>query len=273
MNRVAVYIILTALLAACAQSVIQDPAAVPSPTVSPTVTPTMTVEPSATPSPTSTVTVTPSCYPIKIMPLGDSITYGEGIVGYGGYRNLLGALLESDGIPFDFVGSQKSAEDVLPDPDNEGHSGWRIADIRDAIETEGWLETYQPDIILLHVGSNDLHHVGPNHRQDVNLADTIENLSALLGAILARRPEAHVIVAYIIRTRWGSDSNHVLYNEAIPEIAASKGEHVSVVDMQDILLKNDFITLYHPNPRGYDKMAHAWEKAILALGLKCSASR
>ncbi len=272
MNRIAVSITLAFLFAACAQGVVQTPEAAPSPTAGPISTPTMTVEPSAMPSPTPTATAAPPCNPLKIMPLGDSITYGEGIVGYGGYRNLLGALLESDGIPFDFVGSQESAEDVLADPDNEGHPGWRISDIREAIETEGWLETYQPDIILLHIGSNDLHHVGPNHRQDVNLPDAINDLSMLLDVILTRRPEAHVIVARIIRTRWGSDSNHVLYNEAIPEIAASKGEHVSVVDMQDILLKNDFVTLYHPNPKGYDKMAHAWGKAILALGLKCSAS-
>jgi len=37
--------------------------------------------------------------------------------------------------------------------------------------------------------------------------------------------------------------------------------------MQDVLSRGDFTTLYHPSPRGYDKMAHAWETAILALGL------
>lgn len=199
------------------------------------------------------------------MPLGDSITYGEGAVGYGGYRNLLGALLESDGIQFDFVGSQKSGEEVLADPDNEGHPGWRISDIREGIEAEGWLETYQPDIILLHIGSNDLRYG--------NQVYTADKLSLLLDDILARLPETHVIIARIIRTRWGSDTKHVYYNNRIPEIVSSKGEHVTMVDMQDILSRGDFTTLYHPSPRGYDKMAHAWEKAILALGLECSASR
>jgi lysophospholipase L1-like esterase len=278
MNRAAVFITLTALLAACSQSVIQVPVVAPSPTASQVVVMPTLAEPSATSvtsSDATTVKVTPSCDPIRIMPLGDSITYGEGIPSYGGYRNLLGALLESEGIPFDFVGSQKSGEEVLSDPDNEGHPGWRIADINQEIASQGRLEIYQPDIILLHIGSNDLLHVGPNHQQDVNLANAIEELSNLLDNILMRLPEAHIIVAQIIRTRWGSDSNHISFNLAVSDIAAAKAERISVVDMQDILSRSDFITLYHPSPRGYDKMAHAWKSAILALNLEvgCFTSR
>jgi hypothetical protein len=171
----------------------------------------------------------------------------------------LSALLESDGIQFDFVGSQKSGEESLADPDNEGHPGWRISNIREAIATEGWLETYQPDIILLHIGSNDLRYG--------NQVYVAEKLSLLLDDILVRLPETHVIVARIIRTRWGSDTKHIYYNNKVSEIAASKGPQVSMVDMQDVLSRGDFTTLYHPSPRGYDKMAHAWETAILALGL------
>jgi lysophospholipase L1-like esterase len=200
------------------------------------------------------------------MPLGDSITYGEGIAGYGGYRNLLGALLESDGYIIDFVGSQRSAEDVLPDADHEGHPGWKILDIKHGIDSEGWLETYQPDIILLHIGSNDL--IGSTDSPYGNLAYAPGELSALLDDILVRLPGTHIIVAQIIRTRWVSDSNHLFYNDAIPGIVASKGPRVSMVDMRNILSRSDFTTFYHPNPKGYDKMAHAWESAILALGLE-----
>ena len=260
MNRkVIYYLILITLLASCAPVVVNAQGLVPSPTVSPTATPTL-VTPTLTTVPQPTVTVIPACKPLKIMPLGDSITYGEGIISYGGYRNLLGALLQSDGYLFDFVGSQKSGEDVLSDADNEGHPGWRIRNLMDAIDSEGWLETYQPDLILLHIGSNDLRYGNPVYAAD--------NLSALLDDIIARLPEAHVIVATIIRTRWGSHFKHLSFNNAIPRIVASKGPRVSVVNMQDVPSKHDFTTLYHPNPRGYDKMAHAWEAAINALGLK-----
>lgn len=263
MRRNFIFLIMTAMLAGCAPSVGKALVAEPAPTLSQSPTPTLAI-PSATPIPQFTATVVPSCKTIKIMPLGDSITYGEGIVDYGGYRNLLGALLESDGYPFDFVGSEKSGEEALPDADNEGHPGWRISNIKEAIDTEGWLETYRPDIILLHIGSNDLRYG--------NSAYAPKNLSALLDDILVRSPETHIVVAQIIRTRWGSDAKHRFYNDAIPDVAASKGERVSVIDMREVLTKYDFTTLYHPSPKGYDKMAHAWESAILALDLeKCIA--
>jgi lysophospholipase L1-like esterase len=265
MNRTAVTITMTIFLAACSQSLVALPVSLPSPVASPTAAPTLEM-PTVIAIPLSmpTVAATPlSCDPaksvLKIMPLGDSITYGEGIPSYGGYRNLLSALLESDGIKFDFVGSQKSGEESLLDPDNEGHPGWRISNLREAIATEGWLETYQPDIILLHIGSNDLRYG--------NQVYAAENLSLLLDDILARLPETHIIVATIIRTRWGSDLKHLYYNGKVREIVASKGPQVSLVDMQDVPSKGDFTTLYHPSPKGYDKMAHAWESAILALGL------
>ena len=271
MRRNAVsYLTLALLLAACAPVAANFPVVVTSPTASPTASPTLR-SPSETPVPQLTVTVTPSCVvspktSLKIMPLGDSITYGEGIPSYGGYRNLLGAMLESEGYTIDFVGSQKSAEDVLPDADNEGHSGWTILDIKRGIDSEGWLETYQPDIILLHIGSNDL--IGTNDSPYGNSAYAPNDLSTLLDDILIRLPEAHIIVAQIIPTRWGSDSNHQNYNDALLKVVVSKGPRVSVVDMQNILSKSDFTTLYHPSPKGYDKMAHIWESAILALDLK-----
>ena len=257
-RRAICYFILITLLTACAPVVVNAQGLDPSPTLSPTVTPTL-APPTFTAIPQPTATVTPSCKSLKIMPLGDSITYGDGIVDYGGYRNLLSALLQKDGYLFDFVGSQKSGEDVLQDADNEGHPGWRIHNIKEGIDSEGWLETYQPDLILLHIGSNDLRYGNPVY--------ATENLSALLDDILTRLPETHVIVAKIIRTRWGSDVKHLSYNNSIPHIAESKGPRVSVVNMQDVPSKGDFTTLYHPSPRGYDKMAHAWESAILALGL------
>ncbi len=270
-RKVICYLTLIALSAGCAQAVVNVSVVQPSPRPSLTAT-VDAISPSATaiPEMTAIATPTPSCLPktsLRIMPLGDSITYGEGIVSYGGYRNLLGALMANDGYTVDFVGSQKSGEDVLFDEDNEGHPGWRTYNLREAIASEGWLETYQPDIILLHIGSNDLRDGNPVYTRDT--------LSALIDDILARLPETRVIVAQIIRTRWGSDTKHILYNDSIPGIAASKGGRVSVVDMENVLSNKDFTTLYHPSPRGYDKMAHAWESAILALELDagCFTSR
>ncbi len=193
---------------------------------------------------------------VKIMALGDSITFGTPDPGYGGYRHLLGTLLANDGFSVEFVGSRESGNGVLTSPANEGHPGWTIPELKDGIDANGWLKTYQPDLILLHIGTNDLRKGGAEAAPG--------NLSALLDDILARLPQTHIIVAQIIFFRRGSDPIHRAYNAAIPGIAASKGPRVSVVDMQNILGPDDYADGLHPNASGYDKMAHAWEPAVRA---------
>ena len=203
-----------------------------------------------------------STYPrLKIMPLGDSITWGTPDPDAGGYRRLLGTLLLRDGYNFVFVGSGRSGTHVVPSPDNEGHPGWTINQIKRGIDSNGWLETYQPDLILLHIGSNDLR---PLIGRD---ATAPGDLSALLDDILTRLPNARVIVAQIIPSRAGPDAVHQAYNASIPRIAASKGARVSVVDMSRILAPSDYADGLHPNASGYDKMARTWERAIRAVAI------
>jgi lysophospholipase L1-like esterase len=194
---------------------------------------------------------------LKIMPLGDSITWGTPDLSYGGYRHLLGTLLSNDGYSFEFVGSGQSG--LIPSPNNEGHFAWTIPQIKNGIDSKGWLETYQPDIVLLHIGTNDLRpRVG-------GAASAPDILSTLLDDILARLSQAHVIVAQIIPFGRGPDQVHQSYNAAIPGIVASKGPRVSTVDMQNILSRSDYADGFHPNAGGYDKMARAWEPAIRAV--------
>ena len=204
----------------------------------------------------------PANTPLKIMPLGDSITYGTPDPGYGGYRHSLGALLKNDGYTVQFVGSQHGGP--IPEQDNEGHPGWTVAQIRNGIDANRWLETKEPDIILLHIGTNDIRlgqaAVAPAH------------LSALLDDILVRLPRTHVIVAQIIPFRAGPDRDHQSYNDAIPRIVASKGPRVSQVDMRTTILPGDYADGLHPNASGYDKMARAWEPAIRRAVLSRAAN-
>lgn len=258
MKQIIVFLLaLTALLVACTPAANNISTSIPPTSTSLPIVPTETLTPipTATFTPSATATSQPLCF--RIMPLGDSITFGEPDIGYGGYRNLLGTLLTKDGYIIDFVGSQQNGIGVIPDPENEGHPGWKISNIQNAIDSQGWLEIYQPDIILLHIGTNDIR-VG-------YAVYAPEHLAALLDDILLRLPETHVIVAMIIPFWSGPIDGHLAYNAAITDIAASRGPRVSVVDMQSILLTGDFADAYHPNAQGYDKMARAWETAILGL--------
>ena len=59
--------------------------------------------------------------PLRVMPLGDSITWGVGSSTGNGYRGPLWSMLAADGHPLDFVGTVRDGS--MSDSDNEGHSG------------------------------------------------------------------------------------------------------------------------------------------------------
>ncbi|ERT04820.1 GDSL-like Lipase/Acylhydrolase family protein, partial [Lyngbya aestuarii BL J] len=113
--------------------------------------------------------------PLKIMPLGDSITQGvdgkDGkpgvtpIAEQGGYRTLLFNKLQNLGVDVDFVGSKSNGPAELGDTDNQGHPGWNTVQLRLGSdrggftkETSGvrvWLPENPADVVLLMAGTND----------------------------------------------------------------------------------------------------------------------
>ena len=192
--------------------------------------------------------------PLKIMPLGDSITAGDR---NGGYRRLLYELLSQDGISFAFVGSLKSGD--VPDAHHEGHSGWRIDQIEDGI-AGGWLETYKPGLVLLHIGTNDIW-------QNRDLVNAPARLSALVDDILSRSSNARIIVSQILPMT--NDPNFEIevmkYNAAIVDVVSSKSSVVCMVDMHHSFSAGDLVDGVHPTQSGYAKMAGIWEPAIRAM--------
>lgn len=198
---------------------------------------------------------------VKIMPLGDSITYGQGSTTGGGYRWPLWNDLRAQGVRMTFVGSMQHGPVDFP-RDNEGLPGWKIDQI--AAHVTGWLETYQPQIILLHIGTNDfIKHDDP--------VGAPARLKSLIDLVTATLPTAILIVAQIIplTRRPQFNAEVVKYNQAIPGIVqaeASQGRHVLYVDMYHAvspsLLLNDGA---HPSDRGYILMAQVWERALIPL--------
>src|SRR5699024_6487470 len=101
----------------------------------------------------------------KILPFGDSITYGIGFAG--SYRVHLFELAVKDNKNITFVGHSTSADSGgdngpamvagKPFPKaNEGHSGWTIMGTRgiDSRVPKPALDDH-PHIILIHIGTND----------------------------------------------------------------------------------------------------------------------
>ncbi|MER7835971.1 ricin-type beta-trefoil lectin domain protein [Streptomyces sp. NPDC096040] len=192
----------------------------------------------------------------RVLPLGDSITYGVGSSTGNGYREPLWNDLAAEGHPLDFVGSVRAG--TMPDPDNEGHSGWRIDQIADI--TDASLATYQPNVVTLMIGTNDLN-------QGYQVAGAPDRLHALVDQITADDPTATVLVAdLIVSTAPSVEAARPAYNASIPKMVQAEqaaGRHVAYVDMS-ALTTADLADSLHPNDSGYQKMAAAWNKGIQA---------
>ena len=201
--------------------------------------------------------------PFRIMPLGASNTLGWGSTGEVGYRRPLYQLLIGAGYSVDFVGSQTDGYPADFDRNHEGHPGWRADQIRDNVT--GWLNSTPADIILLHIGTNDITEgqgatgTAAEIGQILDRIDDWERVNNEVWVVLAR-----------ITNRGDSLSgetttlNGLIQNLADTRIAA--GDRIIVVNMESALTyPDDLSDVVHPNDIGYGKMAAAWFAALEGL--------
>src|SRR4051812_22114984 len=187
---------------------------------------------------------------LRIMPIGDSITRGQA-ESAGSYRIELRERLQAAGLKVDFVGSQHSGSGA--DVDHEGHSHWTIDMITEKID--GWLATYRPDVVLLHIGTNNL-------QDDAHAAAAPGLLATLLRRIAADVPDADVFVAKVISSKLADRNVRTdAYNAQVAELLAAQGPRFHLVD-QTAVGGPDLRDNLHPNAFGYRKMAYTWYHAL-----------
>src|SRR6185436_4277456 len=126
--------------------------------------------------------------PLRIMPLGDSITGGPGC-----WRALLWDRLQRTGFTnIDFVGTLPGGGCSVPfDGDNEGHGGFLATNIANQNLLPGWLSATHPDIVVMHLGTNDVWN-------NVATASIISALGTLVDQMRASNPNMKIIVAQIL---------------------------------------------------------------------------
>lgn len=201
---------------------------------------------------------------VRLMPLGDSITVGTytattpadgSNIGY--RRKLFADLTANAGNRYDvnFVGSQQEGQAAqVGDPDHEGHGGFTGPQV--AANITQWLNDQPPDIVLLHIGTNDL---GGNPNTDASAIATI--LQNIASWEQDNYP-LQVFVARIIQRLNGPDVTP--YNDDMENVVASRNNgRLFVVDQQtgaglNYALTGDMADNVHPNQVGYDKMATRW---------------
>ena len=216
--------------------------------------------------------------PCKILPLGDSITFGVNDEGNGGYRGPLFAATVAAGQKITFTGSLSNGPTTVSGQafpqKNEGHSGWGISEVTPYSNGNAGIATVipspafgassggTPDIVLLHIGTND--------QGSFSASQMVSDLSGLLDKIITNAPNALLVVAQIIPLGYGTNDVIKAYNQAIPGLVQQRvaaGKHVIIVDMftgftPSSMLGSDNI---HPNSTGYKFMADHWYAAVRAV--------
>ncbi|HEY5420346.1 MAG TPA: GDSL-type esterase/lipase family protein [Marmoricola sp.] len=205
---------------------------------------------------------------VKIMPLGDSITEGAQAE-QGGYRWPLEDLLVDAGYSFDYVGSLRVGSPAgMPRPWHEGHGGYQIESVDGGNQLEGAvvesaLRTYQPDVILLLAGTNNL-----NFPDTLDPDKTSAMYDRLLAQIFGLSPTVGV-VASPVPWKTSVPSNLVAeFNDHVAAIVdryADAGYRITwVAGMTDAIdggVENlpDGI---HPSQPAYGRMAAQWFGAL-----------
>ncbi len=193
--------------------------------------------------------------PYRIMPLGNSITQGNH--GFpSGYRDDLAHLLLEDGIDFEMVGSINDRSGFYPW--HEGHSG-RTADEIDA-EINSWLNASSPNIVLLHIGTNDISRGESNE-------STIIEIERILDKIYNHNSRTIILLCSLI-PRFDSWENRPQrtdeLNLLIKQLFNQKrneGFSIYYVGQNESFKSNenwtqDYMSDYvHPNDDGYHIMA------------------
>ena len=223
---------------------------------------------------------------IKIMPVGNSITAGEhyrlpALEERTGYRKALFEMLIKAGYPIDFVGSQKHG--IRPENDKdwydwncEAYPGWKIPEIAKKLDTA--LIKYQPDILLIHVGTNgsdwaekptqvkemldriNFYAINNNHPITVFLCLIINRFNEEDAAPTTK---FNSDVASMVKSRTGDKIEIILvdmengagldYSDNLPDLDADPPYEGG--DMLGNRYPGVAHDRYHPNDKGNTKMA------------------
>jgi lysophospholipase L1-like esterase len=203
--------------------------------------------------------------PLRIMPLGDSITAGPGC-----WRALLWNRLQANGFTdIDFVGTQPGGGCPGPayDVDHEGHGGFSATGIADQNQLPPWLSATSPDIVMMHLGTND---TWGGH---IPLSAKLAAYTKLVGQMRANNPAMKIIVAQIIPMNPPGCAtcapDVVALNNAIPGWAAGLRTAQSPIHVADLWTgfntATDTFDGVHPTAAGFQKMSDRWYPTLAAV--------
>ncbi|MDZ7336677.1 MAG: GDSL-type esterase/lipase family protein [candidate division KSB1 bacterium] len=197
------------------------------------------------------------------MPLGDSITHGEhGSTPIGGFRDDLADLLLREGVNFDLVGTLNDGTGSNY-PYHEGHPGKTAEYLANNILT--WLSATNPNIVLLHIGTNDIN----SYYSNTDIRDDIERILENIWSFDSKIP---VLLCSLIPRNDNLNNTNTALCELVHELAVKKlmqGKLIRYVGQNEVWVVNsNWPTAYlydkfHPNNSGYNVMAEVYFNVLM----------
>ncbi|KAF7290778.1 Lipolytic enzyme [Mycena indigotica] len=186
--------------------------------------------------------------PLRIMPLGASITYGTGSSDGNGYRATLYNLLARDGNNVNLVGSQKGGN--FSDPWNEGYPGLNIAQVDAKAQVQ--MSIRRPGVVTLLVGTVDAQN-------NIDPDNAPARLKTLIQNVLDAPPLTLVVVSTLLPNSNSAANTRInAYNAALPSVVKSftdAGRSVVLVDCHSVVAVSDLVDGTNPNDAAYARMA------------------
>lgn len=191
---------------------------------------------------------------IRVLALGDEMTYGIGSDADGGYRGAFVRLSLDAGFrsgsfqpPVEMVGTLSDGQ--IPQPRHEGHPGHGIDDLW--VRSSEWIDAAKPDAVLLLAGTVDAY------RDDQNVAF---RYGRLLDSIHNRAPGAAIIVSMLPPAKDASVNQRVQeINAALPAVTDARiaqGKRVRLVTAAAMIPSSQIVNAgLYPNALGYAAIA------------------
>ncbi|MBU0976719.1 MAG: SGNH/GDSL hydrolase family protein [Patescibacteria group bacterium] len=208
----------------------------------------------------------PQLETITILCLGDSITYGTP---YGGssntYPSRLDSKLKAAFAQYDF--------NII----NKGVGGWRADQVLGSVNS--WIDTYDPDFVLLLIGGNDLKQETEPQTPEKFLqvvAQTTSEVQSIISTVKSHQnPDKStpklIISAFIPNTYEGvlGSAGVAYYNSQLQTNLSGYDKHFttnwsSFYDSGTGQAKPSLMSdSFHPNTTGYSIMATNWYNQII----------
>ncbi len=195
--------------------------------------------------------------PLRIMPLGASVTFGVGSTTGDSYRKDLLDLLAAANKTANYVGEKKNGN--FANNAVEAVPGFVIDQIAGLVSSS--VPRLLPNLVLVDAGTNNCNQGG-------TVPDAGANVTAMLNNIFALSPGTTAILATLLVNKVANqDACRVDVNRQYTELSQTlrgRGAKLVLVDMRGpggptTANLND---TRHPNDAGYVKMANIWFAGI-----------